>query len=114
MPSNPSLLGACNAIGPGIGGVAFIPTEKKTIVPILWRKVFQVSVQARLVSLSNYNGIINNSDLELCRNITHHSVVAQFLDILERIIVTLLDNIVSVFWLGKRSTTTTRPPVYLL
>ena len=59
-------------------------------------------------------GSINNSDLELCGNIAHHDVVAQFADISERTIAPLLDNIANVFWLPIGSITTTGPATYLL
>ena len=98
VPSNPGLLGACDAAGPGMGGVAFIPSEFDTVVPILWRKPFLKSVQAKLVSFTNRSGTINNSDLELCGNIAQHYIVAQFADILERTIGTLLDNIAIWSW----------------
>ena len=35
VPSNPALLGACDAAGTGMGGIAFIPAEDETVTPIL-------------------------------------------------------------------------------
>ena len=97
-----------------MGGIAFIPVEDGSLTPILWRKPFPTSVQSKLVSFTNCTGTINNSDLKLCGNIPHHDVVAQFANILERTIRTLLDNIANVYWLRKGSTTTTGPAAYLL
>ena len=97
-----------------MGGVAFIPTDIDTVVPILWRKPFLKSVQAKLASSTNRTSPINNSDLELCGNVTHHNIVAQFGDISERTIGTLSDNIANVYWLQKGSTNTTGPSAYLL
>ena len=114
LPSNPALLGACDATAPSMGGVVFILTDNGTIIPILSRKLFLKLVQSKLVSSTNRKGSINNSDLGLCGKITHHDIVAQFADILERTIGTLLDNIVNVYWLRKGSTTTMGPPTYLL
>ena len=114
VPSNPALLGACDAAGPGMGGIAFIPSDNGSLIPILWRKPFSTSLQSKLVSFTNRIGTINNSDLELCGNIAHHNVVAQFADILERTIRSLLDNIANVYWLQKGSTTTTGPAAYIL
>ena len=114
VPSNPALLGACDAAGTGMGGIAFIPAEDGTLTPILWRKPFPMSVQSKLVSFTNRGGTITNSDLELCGNIAHHDVVAQFVDIAERTIGTLSDNIANVYWLRKGSTTKTGPAAYLL
>ena len=118
VPSNPALLGACNTAGTGMGGVAFIPSsnpiDDDDVVPILWRKPFPIKIEKKLVSFSNPTGSITNSDLELCGNIAHHNVIAQFADISERTIATLSDNIANVYWLCKGSTTTTGPAAYLL
>ena len=92
-----------------MGGIAFIPAEDGSLTPILWRKPFPTSVQSKLVSFTNRTGTINNSDLELCGNIAHHDVVAQFADIAERTIGTLSDNIANVYWLQKGSPYYRRP-----
>ena len=97
-----------------MGGIVFIPSEDGNLIPILWRKQFPKSVQSKLVLSTNLTSTINNNDLELCGNITHHDVVAQCADILEQTIGTLSDNIVNVYWLQKGSTTTTGPAAYLL
>ena len=108
-------LGAWDAPGPGMGCVAIIPTEKGTIIPILLRNPFPTSLQTKLVSSNICNGTINNSNLELCGNIANHDIVAQSMDISERMITTLSGNIANVLWLWKGlTTTTTRPPAYLL
>lgn len=67
-----------------------------------------------MCTFENPSGTINNSDLELCGNIAHHDVIAQLGYIRERTIHTLSNNVASVFWLRKGSTTTTWPPAYLL
>ena len=114
VPLNPALLGACDAAGPGMGGIAFISAEDGLLTPILWRKPFPTSVQSKLVSFTNRTSTINNSDFKLCGNIAHHNVVVQFADISERTIGTLSDNIANVYWLRKGSTTTTGLAAYLL
>ena len=53
VPSNPALLGACNAAGTGMGGVTFIPTDDD-VVPILWRKPFPKSVQKTFFLIQSY------------------------------------------------------------
>ena len=116
VPSNPALLGACDATGTDMGDVAFVPTNDNTddVVPILWRKPFSDLVQKKLVPFSNPKETINNSDLELCGNIAHHDVIAQFADISKKTLATLSENIANVYWLQKGSTTTTGPAAYLL
>ena len=50
--SNPALLGACNAAGTGMGGVAFVlshnPVDDNDVVPILWHKSFQIETPKNL------------------------------------------------------------------
>ena len=56
VPSNPALLGACDAAGTGMGGVAFIPSPNPIDdddIPILWRKPFPLDIQKKLFSFSN-------------------------------------------------------------
>lgn len=84
VPSNPPLLDTYDAAGPGMGGVAFIPTEIGTTVPILWRKPFLKSIQAHHISYTYHKGTIINSDLKLCGNITHYDAVAQFANTLKK------------------------------
>ena len=114
LPSRPRIYGACDAAGTGMGGVFFVPDSDGTPTPFLWRERFPESVQSALVSFANPTGTINNSDLELCGNIAHHTVVADTADVREITVWTGSDNIANVCWLRKGSTTTTGPPAHLL
>ena len=115
LPGTPSIYGACDAAGTGMGGVFFVPSADGTNYDaFLWRTPFPHYIQSELVSYANPEGSINNSDLELCGNIAHHSVVANTADVRERTIWTGSDNMANVYWLRKGSTTTTGPPAYLL
>lgn len=114
VPTAPAVLGACDAAGSGMGGVFFVSDDDGVEKAMLWRHPFPNHIRRQLVTFDNPDGTINNSDLELCGNIAHHDVIAQVGDIRERTIHTLSDNVASVFWLRKGSTTTTGPPAYLL
>jgi len=115
VPFDPKVVGACDAAGTGMGGVFFVPdVTGDSTTPHLWRSAFPRHVQDDLVSFRNPSGTVNNSELELCGNIAHHDVIAQTADVRERTIATLSDNVASVYWLRKGSTTTTKPPAYLL
>ena len=114
MPTTPSVLGACDAAGTGMGGVAFVTTEDGSVQPLLWRQPFPPDVQRELVSFSNPQGSITNSDLELCGNIAHHDVITAIASVRERTVATLSDNVASVYWLRKGSATTVGPAAYLL
>ena len=113
IPDTPATLGAVDAAGEGMGGVHFVPTEGR-IVPILWRRKFPTIIQQQLVSWSNPTGTLTNSDFELTGNIAHMDVLAQFADVRERTIHNSSDNVASVYWLRKGSTTTTGAAAYLL
>jgi len=114
IPTEPSIVGACDAAGTGMGGVFFVPSLDGSIQPYLWRYAFPQTVQSQLVSFSQPNGSITNSDLELCGNVAHHDVIAQLADVRERTIWTGSDNTANVYWQRKGSTTTTGPAAYLL
>ena len=114
IATQPSIIGACDAAGTGMGGVFFVPSKSGQIQPYLWRQPFSKLIQDQLVSFNNPNGTITNSDLELCGNVAHHDVIAQLADIRERTIWTGSDNTANVYWQRKGSTTTTGPAAYLL
>ena len=96
-----------------MGGIHFIPTEG-WIVPILWRRKFPKNIQQQIVTWSNPTGTLTNSDFELTGNIAHMDILAQFADVRERTIHNSSDNVASVYWLRKGSTTTTGAAAYHL
>ena len=117
LPSDPRVYGAVDAAKTGMGGVFFVPTtegEASDYASFLWRAPFPKKVQREVVSFKNPAGSINNSDLELCGNIAHHSVLSDTVDLRERTVWTGSDNTANVHWLRKGSTTTTGPPAHLL
>lgn len=114
VPTDPFLVGACDAAGVGMGGVAFLPRLNGPPQPILWRAPFPADVQQSLVSFDNPAGTISNSDLELAGTIAHHDVLVHALDVREKTIYTLTDNTPAAAWQSKGSTTTTGPAAYLL
>ena len=113
IPDTPATLGAVDAAGEGMGGVHFIPSEGR-IIPILWRRKFPLNIQRQLVSWTNPTGTLTNSDFELTGNIAHMDILTQFADVRERTIHNSSDNVASVYWLRKGSTTTTGAAAYLL
>lgn len=110
----PATLGACDAAGQGMGGVHFVPDKDGTIIPILWRQRFPPWISNRLVSFSNPDGDVTNSDLELAGSVAQNDVLAQFADVTERTVHNSYDNTATMYWQRKGSTTTTGPPAYLL
>ena len=113
VPTHPTVIGACDASGLGMGGVLFIQTPQG-VSPILWRSPFPTPVVKSLVSFDNPSGTITNSDLELAGTIGQLDVLAQAADIREQTIHNLTDNTPTLYWHRKGSTTTTGPAAYLL
>ena len=114
VPTALACIGATDASGSGMGGVAFLPHPDGTVVPILWRAPFSQDIQAQLVSWNNPTGSITNSDLELAATIAHQDVVASFADTRERTTGTVTDNTPAESWQQKGSTTTVGPAAHLL
>ena len=127
LPGTPRVYGACDAAGAGMGGVFFAPlptaqcaapssapSDRHPHCAFLWREPFDTAIQSDIVSFDRPNGTISNSDLELCGNVAHHSVIADTCDVREKTVWTGSDNTANVYWLRKGSTTTTGPPAHLL
>jgi hypothetical protein len=124
-PDQPTVTGSVDAAGTGMGGVAF-PTAG-TIVrdpltdstlnvnsPIVWRVPFPSDIQADLVSATNPQGTITNSDLETAGAVVHHDALAQNFDVRERLVHTNCDNVATISRFRKGSTTSVSAPAYLL
>ena len=114
VPSLPSVYGACDAAGTGMGGVFFYPDKNNQPQACLWRAPFSQKIQEALASWNNPTGPITNSDLELCGNMAHHAVIAAHVDVREHTLWTASDNMANVHWMRKGSTTTVGPAAYLL
>ena len=50
--------GACDAAGPGMGGVWFIPTETK-VIPVLWHDLFLTAIQKLTKTTSTQKVLIS-------------------------------------------------------
>ena len=119
IPLQPSALGHHDASGLGAGGVWFPapslnPRQDYTGDPILWRYKWPKSITSRIITECNPNGTITNSDLELAGGLLHLEAIAQTFDVRERTVLSKTDNLATLFWQRKGSTTTDRVPAYLL
>jgi hypothetical protein len=132
----PEIIGASDACGYGIGGVAFphsnTPTSRQfhsdggsgtgipdsplegTLSPIVWRFALPTDVTAQLVTFDNPTGTITNSDLELLATIIQKDVLAHAFDVRERTVAVGTDNTPALSWQNKGSVSTTGPAAYLL
>ena len=93
----------------GMGGVWLPPAQrlpnsispsKVTALrdPVLWRTRFPMEVQDSLVSATNLNGDITNSDLELAGTIAHDDILASTVPVTHLCLCTFCDNIPAVSW----------------
>ena len=135
VPVAPTLVGAHDASRLGAGGVwlpgpTVIPRHARVkslrtdgtlrrhrltkAQPVLWRHPFPAHIQSRLVTWENSSGTINNSDLELAGSLLQQEAVVQCYDVRERTTKDSTDNLATMYWTRKGSTTTTGPPAKLL
>ena len=113
LPRSPSVIGATDASGIGMGGVAFVATAAD-IQAVLWRQSFPSKIRQQLVSFENPTGDVTNSDLELAATVAHHDVLTANFDLREHTIHSFHDNTPAQYWQRKGSTTTLGPAASLL
>jgi hypothetical protein len=119
---DPKLLGAQDACGIGMGGVWFPTTtklhERRTTKVhgrlLLLAPFDEDMITSDLVSFENPQGTVTNSDLELAAGLVQNDVAAHSFYIRKRTIASGSDNIPTLAWQRKGSTTTTAAPAYLL
>ena len=75
VPGLPEYVGYVDASGFGAGGTWL--SGSKHINPIVWRLPWPADIEARLVSDSNPNGDLTNSDLEMAAHLLHWLVLEQ-------------------------------------
>ena len=64
--------------------------------PIVWRMPFLKDIVESLVSWTNPQGTVNNSELELAGGVVHSDCVAQSFDVKERTTLVRTDNTVGL------------------
>jgi hypothetical protein len=133
----PDILGASDACGYGIGGVAFAapyartrewihcdggpssgmhrpPLVQGTPLPVVWRYALPSEITAQLITFDNPHGLLTNSDLELLATIVHKDILAHAFDVRERTLATGTDNTPALSWQNRGAVSTTGPAAYLL
>ena len=120
VPLAPIAEGHHDASGRGAGGVWFpakhaTPRQGyKAEVPVVWRHQWPDYIVNRLITDDNPHGTLTNSDLELAGGLLQLEAMAQSFDIRERTVLSKGDNLATTFWERKGSTSTNKPPAYLL
>ena len=120
VPLPPVAEGHHDASGTGAGGIWF-PSSNITprvgyvnTQPLAWRYKWPKHITDRLVTEANPRGTITNSDLELAGGLLHLDALTHCFDIRERTVLSKGDNLSTTFWERKGSTTSDKPPAYLL
>ena len=108
-----------DASGKGAGGVWFpakhlVPREGYKSQPVLWRLKWPQHIIDQLVTMENPSGTVSNSDLELAGGLLHLEAIAQCFDVRERTVLSKTDNLNTLFWQRKGSSTTEKVPAHLL
>ena len=119
VPLLASAVGHHDASGTGCGGVWFPadhlnPREGYDQAPVLWRLKWPTFIADQLITSDNPQGSISISDLELAGGLIHLEALAQTFDIRERTVLSKTDNLATLFWQRKASTSSDRVPAYLL
>jgi hypothetical protein len=119
VPSAPNVIGTTDAAGVGMGGIFFVPTDDATPETpnhdsYVWRVPYPDKVREHLVTWQNLTGDVTNSDLELMATVAQNDVIAHTHGIAEATISNAHDNVATVMWNRKGSTTTEGPAAYLL
>ena len=106
----PATIGACDAVGTGMGGLHFVLFPDGSITPLLWQQRFPPWIQRQLVYFPHRDDTINNSDLELAGSVAHNDILVIAAEVEKRTIHNVYDNTAAVFWQRKGATSTTGPP----
>ena len=132
VPLMPTVAGYHDAAGHGAGGV-ILPTDtaipratrvrfspngrariQRTKGPIVWRMSFPKDITDRLATFENPRGDLTNTDLELVGSIVQSEAAVQCFDLRERTHLERTDNLGTMFWQRKGSTTSVKPVEVLL
>ncbi len=74
VPHAPHYVGASDASGEGMGGFWFPTRLQQDTQPCIWHYPFTADIRTKLVTATNPNGKINNSELEPAAAIFGHSL----------------------------------------
>ena len=101
IPDTPHYVGYCDASKLGAGGVWM--SGQKFLKPTVWRLEFPKEIQDRVVSFSNPNGDITNSDLEMAGLLAEFLVLEHLAPLRFAHAAAWCDNTPTVSWANKMS-----------
>ena len=83
--------------------------EYGSVVPTVWRVQFPPDITAAMVSDSNPNGSLTNSDLEMVGVLLHHLVLETLIKTKHCHSATLCNNTSSVAWVNRMASKSSSP-----
>lgn len=108
VPDAPKFVGYHDAAAEGAGGVWF--SLDKPMSPIVWRFEFPPDIKVEVVSDSNPNGKLTNSDLELAAEVMAVGVLITEVPSVKRMTIgTLCDNTPTVSWIENMASKASTP-----
>ncbi len=114
VPMPPTFLGATDASKAGMGGFWLPTTLHPPCSPLVWRAPFSSNIQRALVSVTNPQGSVTNSDLELAALITGASIAARRSGVNPTVLQCAINNTPALAWTTRGSTSSITPPAFLL
>lgn len=87
---------------------------QRSVSPIVWWMPFPSEITAQLATHNNPHGDLTNTDLELVGSLLQSEAAAHCYDLRERTHLQCTDNLGTMFWQRKGSTTTVKPAAILL
>jgi hypothetical protein len=115
VPHAPHYYAAADALSARMGGFWMPMTLTTDNQPYIWRYPFHKTIRQHLVSFTNPDGDVTNSDLELAAFITCHSTLLCHIPSHPYTTTCIAtDNTPTLAWVSKGSTTSVGPPVFLL
>jgi hypothetical protein len=114
VPGPPHYVMSVDASKAGMGGFWYPTSLTPDSQPCIWHAPFPSMVRDRLVTASNPQGDITNSDLELTAIVTGSTTLAANVDTPHLRITCATDNTPAHAWALKGSTSSTNPPAFLL
>ena len=109
VPDYPTVIGSVDASKAGMGGVIFAPGK----APTLWRAMFPLDIQDRIVSMENPKGDLTNSDLEQAGVLAQADIASLLYDMQELMLTTLSDNTAAISRNHKGAITSNQAAAYL-
>jgi hypothetical protein len=96
VPDDDHYVGYCDACAAGAGGVWF--SGDLHLDPIVWCVPFPQEISSQVVSNSNPDGNLTNSDLEMAAALLHYMVLQQVTNMRHKRAGTFSDNTPTVSW----------------